>query len=129
MSGRHLKRDCSCPTKDKADDEGDDLDAMLAANGLHKGVMCVCVLQNRSIFASSFYRSKKFHEKRSDVSRGNTRARARRSPLVDRRSPLLQFEAPRRKRSAGFGGSPQPNPYLSGEPLHSVSKKDGRHIY
>jgi len=48
--------------------------------------------------------AKKFHEKRSD------------------------FEEPRRKkRSAGFAHF-KPNPYLQGEPLHSVSKKDGRHL-
>jgi len=51
--------------------------------------------------------AKKFHEKRSD------------------------FEVPRRKRSAGFESSAahfKPNPYLQGEPLHSVSKKDGRRL-
>ena len=48
--------------------------------------------------------AKKFHEKRSD------------------------FEEPRRKkRSAGFAHF-KPNPYLQGEPLRSVSKKDGRHL-
>jgi hypothetical protein len=38
------------------------------------------------------------------------------------------FEEPRRKkRSSGFAHF-KPNPYLQGEPLHSVSKKDGRHL-
>jgi len=50
--------------------------------------------------------AKKFHEKRSDVE-----------------------EPRRRKRSVGFGGAQiRPNPYLQGEPLRSMSKKDGRHL-
>jgi len=46
--------------------------------------------------------AKKFHEKRS-----------------------IDEEPRRKKRSAGFF---KPNPYLKGEPLRSVSKKDGRHL-
>ncbi|KAI6229649.1 Neuroendocrine protein 7B2 [Aphelenchoides besseyi] len=51
--------------------------------------------------------AKKFHEKRSD-----------------------NEEPRRKKRSAGFQ-KPQTrsNPYLNGEPLHTVSKKNGRHLY
>lgn len=72
---------------------------MMAKNGLHKGMI-----------------AKKFHEKRSDVSF---------FILSSARKREFQFEEPRRKkRSAQF----KPNPYLQGEPLHSVSKKDGRYL-
>jgi hypothetical protein len=77
----------NCPNKENNEYENE-LDKMMAENGLHKGMI-----------------AKKFHEKRSN------------------------FEEPRRKkRSAGFSAQFKPNPYLQGEPLHSVSKKDGRHL-
>jgi len=76
----------NCPTKENNGYENE-LDEMMAKDGLHKNMM-----------------AKKFHEKRSN------------------------FEEPRRKkRSAGFAHL-KPNPYLQGEPLRSVSKKDGRNL-
>lgn len=90
----------NCPTKGN-DEYENELDEMLAKNGLHKGMI-----------------AKKFHEKRSDVIN-----------FLIRIKHIFQFEEPRRKkRSAGFVQI-KPNPYLQGEPLRSVSKKDGRHLW
>ncbi len=56
--------------------------------------------------------AKKFHEKRSQVF---TPSRA-----------FLNLQMPRRKRSAPSKHQNHANPYLQGEPLRTVSKKDGK---
>ena len=88
----------NCPSKNTAEQYAQDLEQVLAKNGMHKSMI-----------------AKKFHVTRAEEPRRRKRS------LSDQQQSAAAAAAPSHAHSRS-------NPYLEGEALHSVQKKDGRNV-